>query len=245
MSEITQEQFVALEAAHGAGMVLVLSVGEDEFAFRRPSDADVEFAMDERDRGVLEWMEHALISCALCPATPHANAIPANKEDKPKITPELVAVRQRIQAIWAESPFCRDSVPLVWAQSCGWGQEIAQKALGGGKYELTVFSNAKMGAEEWSYKAAAMVLSGAQYEKLRKLGLAEGTAADRFAFTAAIGSFSGIDREEFARRYPFAVLGLGQLARALGSESRAVSVKKYNAGSAQQPGISTSTPANG
>lgn len=236
---ITQEQFSALEASHGIGMVLVLCVGNDEFAFRRPSDADVEFAMDERARGVGEWMEHALIGCVLCPEVPTANQV-----DNKTSCPELVAVREQIQAIWKEAPFCRDSVPLVWAQSCGWGQDIAQQPLGGGKYALTVSSDAKLGAEPWSYKASAKVLSGTQYERLRKLSLSEGNAADKFAFNGAILSLDGIDREEFAKRYPFAVLGLGQLARALGSENRAVSVKKFSSGSVPQPGDSTTTPAS-
>lgn len=236
---ITQEQFSALEASHGIGMVLVLFVGNDEFAFRRPSDADVEFAMDERARGVGEWMEHALIGCVLCPEVPTAN-----QADNKTSCPELVSVREQIQAIWKEAPFCRDSVPLVWAQSCGWGQDIAQQPLGGGKYALTVSSDTKLGAEPWSYKASAKVLSGTQYERLRKLSLSEGNAADKFAFNGAILSLDGIDREEFAKRYPFAVLGLGQLARALGSENRAVSVKKFSSGSVPQPGDSTTTPAS-
>jgi len=240
---ITQEQYAELEAVHGAGMVLVLSVGDDEFAFRRPSDTDVEFAMDERARGIGEWMEHALISCALCPEVPTANRAP-EKDVKPTSCPELVAVREQIQAIWKDAPFCRDSVPLVWAQSCGWGQDIAQQSLGGGKYALTVSSDTKLGAEPWSYKASAKVLSGTQYERLRKLSLSEGTAADKFAFNSSILSFDGIDREEFAKRYPFAVLGLGQLARALGSENRAVSVKKFSSGAALPPGDSTTTPAS-
>jgi len=236
---ITQEQFSALEASHGIGMVLVLSAGNDEFAFRRPSDADVEFAMDERARGVGEWMEHALIGCVLCPEVPTAN-----QADNKTSCPELVAVREQIQAIWKEAPFCRDSVPLVWAQSCGWGQDIAQQSLGGGKYTLTVSSDTKLGAEPWSYKASAKVLSGTQYERLRKLSLSEGNAADKFAFNGAILSLDGIDREEFVKRYQFAVLGLGQLARALGSENRAVSVKKFSSGSAPPLGGSTTTPAS-
>jgi len=240
---ITQEQFAALEAVHGTGMVLVLSVGDDEFAFRRPSDADVEFAMDERARGIGEWMEHALIGCVLCPEVPTANEAPV-KGVKPSVCSELVAVREQIQAIWKDAPFCRDSVPLVWAQSCGWGQEITQQSLGGGKYELIVSSDTKMGAEAWSYKASAKVLTGAQYERLRKLGLSDGIADDKYAFASSVVSFEGIDRDEFVKRYPFAVLGIGKLARALGSENRAVSVKKFSSGSAPQPGSSTDTPAS-
>lgn len=240
---ITQEQFAELESAHGAGMVLVLSVGDDEFAFRRPSEADVEFAMDERARGVGEWMEHALISCALSHDVPTVNRAPS-KDSKPVVCPELIAVREQIQAIWKEAPFCRDWVPLAFLHSCGLVPVIDQKPLGGGRYSVTIAGEKAMGSETWSYVAEGKVLSGNQYERLRKLSLSEGIGGDKFAFESGILSFAGIARDEFAKRYPFAVLALGQLVRAFGSESRAVSVKKFSSGSAPQPGNSTDTPAN-
>lgn len=257
MSEITKEQFDALEAIHGKNHVLILSIGEDEFAFRRPSEVDVDFALDEKERGSVEWMENALIGCVLCPSVPTANKAKKEKTEPTGPCPELAAIRAQIHAIWASAPLCRDTLPLAWFQSCGWNQSIDSKPLGQGKYEVRSASNTDLGAEEWTYSLTVRILTSVEYNHLRKLQLQEGVSAERFAFSKCVTLIRPVlssDPEvlgdamapsDFAALYPTAVIGIGRLVRSLGAESRSVSVKKFGAGSAQQPTTSTEKPLEG
>lgn len=251
MSEITKEQFDALEAIHGKNHVLILSIGEDEFAFRRPSEVDVDFALNEQERGGVEWMENALIGCVLCPSVPTANKAKKEKSEPTGPCPELAAIRAQIHAIWASAPLCRDTLPLAWFQSCGWNQSLASKPIGQGKYDVRSASNTDLGAEEWAYSLTVRILTSAEYNHLRKLQLQEGVSAERFAFSKCVTLIRPVlssDPEvlgdalapsDFAALYPAAVIGIGRLVRSLGAESRSVSVKKFGAGSAQQPTNST------
>lgn len=244
---ITQEQFEALEAAHGKNQVLVLSIGKDEFAFRRPNQIDADYALSDKDKGNLSWMEAALLSCALCPTKPTENKAPT--EGKAKYTrpecPELVEICSQIEAIWKEAPLCSDTLPLVWLQSCGYGTQIDSKKIGAGLYEVTVSSNPNLGADEWSYTLKARSLAKPQYEKLRKLQMEEDYAAEKYAFDVGVTEIAGISKAEFKSLYPFAPIGIGTLIRTLGAEARGVSVKKFGAGSAQQPTSSIEKPPLG
>lgn len=241
--QVSEEQIQALEVVHGSGMVVVLSVGEDEFAFRRPNEADVDFLLDAKEREDMRFLEDALVWCALCPDEPGAVT---GKSDK------LAAVKKELAALFAATPLLKDRVPLAWASECGWGAVLETERLSDSIHRLTarakLFDNQAaepqtiLGCSPWRVEVQATVLTVAQYDKLRKLDLQQGNASDRFAWKEAV---CGEGKAEIERLYPFLPVSMGSLIRGLGAQSlAAVSVKKRHPGQVPSRSRSTSESAS-
>jgi hypothetical protein len=241
--EITAEQFAALEEVHGQGMVVTLSVGEDDFAFRRPGENDVDLVLAGKAEVLLSYHEECAIRCLLAPEAPKVKNLPEEDVERPAAERQLlVAEKERMRALWAQAPFLRDAVGVGFAELCGWGLELASAPLGGGRYRITARTPARATVDgQIEVELTARVFTGAEYSEFRKRAMTspEGVA-ERYAWKTLVSSGN---KEEVARRYPYLVISVGQLLQTLGSEGKAVRPKAFGAGRAPQPGSSTESPA--
>lgn len=248
MREITAEQYAALEQVHGKDMVVLLTVGEDDVAFRRPTELDVDILLEAKGRGEHSYLEECAAGCLLSPEAPRAGvSVEANQRLPEAEQGALVTEKQRLRALWKSAPLLRDSVPMAWAELCGWGMSYEAKPLGGGRYRITARPNAHSAMDsEALVELTARVFSPHEYSEWRKKSQTEPEGhAERYAWRTLVEgpAGDGRSREEIARVHPFLPLGLGQATLpALGSEGRAVRPKKFGAGQAPQPGSTTSTP---
>ena len=242
MRKITQEQFSELEKVHGAGMVIPMEVGEDDFVFKRPTDLDLDLLLEQKDRGEHGYLEECCRHCILAPDAPRAGASTA--QDKlltPEEQAEIVAERQRLSGLWQAAPLLRDSVSLSWAELCGWGLSYDAAPTGGGQYQVSVRAGTHCRMDpELAIDLTARVFAPAEYSEWRKRKQAspEGVA-ERYAWDVLVQS---ANKNEVARLYPFVVLGAGgSVLPGLGSEGKRVTPKKFGAGQAPLLGSSTTS----
>jgi hypothetical protein len=237
---ITQEQVKQLEQYHGAGMVFVLCAGDDEFAFRRPSELDVDLALADRGAGKFTHHEECAIRCLLTVDAPAAGGAVVEKI----VAPELVAERLRLRALWKSAPFTRDSIGVGFAEVAGWNMECDAQAIGGGRYKITARSaeNSASGAD-LAIELTARILAPDEYSEQRKRGqtMPEG-AAERYCYSKQVDS---LNRDDVARLHPYLVIALGKtILPTLGSEGRSVRVKKFGAGQPPAPGSTSEKQAS-
>lgn len=247
--EITEQQFKGLEQHHGEGMVLVLTDGVDEYAFRRPSDHDVDLALDAKEQGRLNFHEECALRCVLSPAAPAAgkSAQPKQKGHPDDLLPAedraaIIAERERLQALWVEAPFMRDWIGVGLSQFAGWSCSFAAEPIGGGRYAIAVrgADRAPEGAEI-SLTLTARRFTPAEYAEHRKRSMTmEEGAAERYAWRTLIDS---ANKDEVARLYPYLVISIGVTLQSLGSEGRRLAAKKFLPGSPQAPGSTTAPQA--
>lgn len=248
MREITAEQFAALEQVHGKDMVVLLTVGEDDYAFKRPAEVDIDLLLEAKGRGEHNYLEECAAGCLLSPDAPRAGvSVEANKQLPEVERGALITEKQRLRALWMSAPLLRDSVPMAWADLCGWGLSYDAKPLGGGRYGVTARPGKHSSMDPAILvELTARVFSPHEYAEWRKKSQTEPEGhAERYAWRTLVegAAGDGRSRDEIARTQPFLVLGLGQSTLpALGSEGRAVRPKKFGAGRAPQPGSTTSTP---
>ena len=236
---ISEQQIEALEAVHGPDMVVVLTVGDEEFAFRRPSAADVDFMLDAKERGNTSFIENACTSCALCPDEPGAEV---------GTSPALAAVKAKLAALFVANPYLKDTIPIAWASECGWYAIITPELIGPGLYRVACgpkpseqTDQTACGCSMWSASIQVRKLTVAQYDKLRKLDLQGGNEAERQAWKDAA---TGDNKAEIERLYPFLPVSIGTIIRTLGDKPTAVSVKKRHAGSAPAQSPSSEKPSD-
>lgn len=238
---ITEEQVKQLEQHHGQGMVFVLCAGDDEFAFRRPSDLDIDLALADLGAGKFTHHEECAIRCLLA-----ADASAAGGAVADKITPpELVAERLRLRALWKAAPFTRDNISVGFAEMVGWNMECDAQNIGGGRYKITARTQeASQYGADISVELTARILTPEEYSEQRKRGqtMNEG-AAERYCYAKQVDS---PNRDEVARLYPYLPIALGKtILPTLGSEGRSVRVKKFGAGQPPAPGSTSETQADG
>lgn len=237
---ITAEQVTQLEQHHGEGMVFVLCAGDDEFAFRRPSELDVDLALADMGAGKFTHHEECAIRCLLTHAAPAAGGAVVDKI----VPPELVAERMRLRALWKAAPFTRDSIGVGFAEVGGWNLECDAQAIGGGRYKIIARTpeNSPSGAG-LAIELTARILAPEEYSEQRKRGqtMPEG-AAERYCYAKQVDS---PNRDEVARLHPYLVIALGKtILPTLGSEGRSVRVKKFEAGQRPAPGSTSETQAD-
>lgn len=241
MRTYTEQQIESFEQHHGKGMVLVFTVGEDEYAFRRLSDLDVDLALADKEAGKVSFHEDAAIRCVLTADAPHAGVSGGDaklgKEDVALIAKE----RARLALEWKHAAMMRDAIGQALAMQCGYHWTIAQKALGADAHQLTAALSAEF--SEVSGEADLVDLTARswgdrEYNEFRTLNTtgAEGEA-ERYAFGKLITS---ANKTDVARAYPWLVIAIGKYLQTLGM-SKAVRLKKSRSGQAPQPGTSTST----
>lgn len=238
MREITEQQYRDLEAHHGQGMVVVMYCGDDEFAFRRPAQLDVDLVLADKAAGRFTFHEDCAIRCLLSPEAPAAGGPVADKV----VPTELVAERLRMRALWKEAPLTRDTLTMGLAERCGWHPTIDATALGGGRYRITAKSAGSAITErDIDISFEARILAPEEYTELRmrQQTMPEG-AAERYAWAKQVDASV---RDALARLYPYLVIGVGNVLQTLGSEGRTVRVKKFGGGQAGQPGSTTETQA--
>lgn len=251
MRAISQEQFAALEAVHGVGMVVPVSVGEDDLVFRRPTELDIDILLEAKGRGEHNYLEECAASCLLAPEAPRAGVSVAANGALPKEEQDaLIEEKGRLRALWQSAPLLRDMISMGYAELCGWGMAYESAPLGGGRYRVLARAGKHAAMDpELSVEIMARVFTPHEYAEWRKLSQTQPEGcAERFAWRNLVEGTAacGRSREEIARTYPFLVLGLGQSSLpALGSEGRAVRPKKFAAGAAQPPGDSTKKPSQG
>lgn len=244
MSEVTQEQFEALEKAHGAGMVRVLTVADEDFAFRVPTKNDVALLIDASERKVPSALEECAMRCLLCPAVPTANrGTVEGSEEKAAAAPapqELVAERQRLQARYAQSEFYRDWIAKEFLASVGHGWRVEDpRKLTTGQYEITCISRSD---ESERVTLVARKMSAAHYAAYRRSIVEHSTDSAAICWKACIVS---VERDGVASRLPILVETLESVLVSLGTDGGTVAVKKFGNGPAPQPGTSTLPPAGG
>lgn len=246
MRKITEQQFAELEKVHGAGMVIPMEIGEDDFVFRRPTELDLDILLEQKDRGEHSYLEECCKHCILAPDAPRAGVDTA--QDKlltPEEQAEIVAERQRLSGLWKAAPLLRDSVSLSWAELCGWGMSYDATPAGGGQYHVAVRAGTHCRMEpDAALDLTARVFSPLEYSEWRKRKQAspEGVA-ERYAWDTLVQSGN---KNDIARTYPFVVLGAGgSVLPGLGSEGKTVRPKKFGSGLSPLPGSTTSTQSKG
>lgn len=240
--EITAAQFAALEEVHGAGMVVTLSVGDVDFAFRRPSEHDVDLALASKAEGLLSFHEECAVRCLLAPDAPKVKNIPEEDAERPSAERQLlVQEKEHMRALWKAAPVLRDAVGVGFAEMCGWNLELAPAPLGGGRYRVTARTSARSTILSGiDVELTARVFKESEYSEFRKRSLtAPEGVAERYAWRTLVDSEN---KGEVERRYPYLVIAVGQLLQTLGSEGKAVRPKAFGAGRAPQPGSSTGSP---
>lgn len=233
--EITQEAYAELERSHGVGNVIVLTVADEDFAFRRPSRVDVELTLEARDRKEGAMLEQCAIRCLLAPAAPSANVAEAKE-----VGPEIVAERERLAGMFARSQFYRDWVGTEFVTHCGWLWQADCETAAGGLYEIKCRPSEKSTCDE-SATLTARRLTAQEYATYRRKNILGESDASRFVFNACITS---ANKTEVATRYPFLVEDICTALVSLGSEGGAVRAKKFKP-SETAPGTSTAPPAGG
>lgn len=241
--EITEAQYRELEKHHGEGMVLVLSDGVDEYAFRRPNQLDVDLALAAKEQGLLNFHEECALRCVLAADAPTAGK---SVKDDDRLSAEdraaIIAERNRLQALWTDAPFMRDWIGVGLSQFAGWACSFSSEATGGGRYAITVSGADKAPAgAEICVKLTARRFTATEYAEHRKRSLTmEDGAAERYAWRTLIDS---PNKGEVERLYPYLVIGIGTTLQSLGSEGKRLAAKKFPPGSAQAPGSSTEPQA--
>lgn len=232
--EITEEQYAALEQSHGPGNIIVLTVADEDFAFRRPSRVDVDLTLEAHERKEGAALEQCAIRCLLAPAAPAANAA-----DAKAVAPEVVAERERLSGMFSRSQFYRDWVGLEFATHCGWNWRANVEPSSSG-YTIDCHPDDKEACDE-SAKLTARRLSAQEYATYRRKMILGESDASRYVFGACITS---ANKAEVAQRYPFLVEGICTALAALGVEGGRVRAKKFKP-SGTAPGTSTPPPAEG
>lgn len=243
MSEVTQDQFEALEKAHGAGMVRVLTVAGEDFAFRVPTKNDVALLMEAKERKDPAALEECARRCLLCAAVPSANrGSIEGSEEKAAALPvpvELVAERQRLQSLYAQSQFYRDWIAQSFLGAVGYGWRIEDpKRLDSGHYEIKCCASKADDAERVTLLARKM--SAAQYADYRRALVEQQHDLAARCWCACI---TNAGRDDIARRLPILVEALENVLVSLGTDGGTVALKKFGSGQAQEPGNSTPPPA--
>ena len=251
--QITEQNVRDLEQHHGTG-IIVLSVGDQDFAFRRPTETEVSYALAAQANNSPNYLEDLALGCLLSAAAPQAgtpagvgadgSAIPRNAGVSADDKALLVTEKERLEALWEAGQFYRDAISGQFAFECGWALEVDGKPIGGGTYEIALASslNAKRVGADLNLKVTATKASRPIYDKYKQLELNgnEGEP-ERYLWDKLV---QAQDKGEIARLYPFAVIALGRFLPGLGCDQGTVRVKKFSAGPAPVPGISTEPPAS-
>lgn len=234
---ITEEQVAELEQHHGQGMVVVLSVGAMDFAFRRLTENDVDLVLHGLENKLYSAHEEAAMRCILSVNAPSANlAVDLSKGgDKTKIaicTPEIIAERELLASLWAQAPIVRDTIGQELAKACGWHWYLSADPIGGGRYRVSANSEEEMTADDDSVSLTCSVLAPRQYEEQRKRMVTQPEGSyQRYNFRTCIEG-----GDEVARLYPYLPIAIGGMIPGLGGEGKAVRRKKFKSGSLTQLG---------
>jgi len=238
----TNEQIQAFEEHHGAGMVVVFTVGEDEYAFRRLSVLDVDLALAAKTEQKVNFHEEAAIRCVLTADAPHAGKSGEDSKLDKDALAALVAERTRLALEWKDAAMMRDMIGQGLAQACGWHWSAKLSTLGGGQHQITA-TLATDYQEMYGLDAPPVVIEARgwtdrEYDEYRSLtALGADGEAERYAFGRLITS---ANKTEVERLYPYLPIALGKYLQALGV-TKAVRLKKSRSGQAPQPGNTTST----
>jgi hypothetical protein len=240
--QITEQQFAALEQYHGQGMIIILTVGGEDFAFRRPNQDQVNHALEAQANDIDTYREELARLCVVSAAMPDAGAegAPVTAEARAALTAE----KERLDALWESAQSFRDEVSIPFAWSCGSSPQLDSTPLGGGRYKLTLTPNssaAEFGVDWGPIEIVARKPSRPDYDdfKRKKITGAEGEA-ELLLWSRLVES---ANKADVARMFPFAAVATGNFLPTLGSDGRSVRVKKFGSGPALPPGSSTSTPA--
>lgn len=246
--QITLEQVQELEQHHGKGIV-VLTVGDDDFAFRRPTETEVSYALGEQAAGAVRFLENLALRCVVAVEAPRAGQ-PAKMGADGKALPDgvsgdekaaLVAEKGRLEFLWQDAQEFRDSLPTLFCAACGGNPVVVSTLLPDGRYELQVSSNTNVTdwIEPWTFTVTARRPVAAQFDEYRRLKTLGGDGdAPRYLWNKLVESSAKAD---LARLYPFAVIAAGDELSGLGVNGRSVRVKKFSSGHAPEPGDSGST----
>jgi hypothetical protein len=248
MREISEEQVQQLEKFHGSGMVVVLSVGDDDFAFRRLRQVDVDLVLEGLAAQQYAAHEQMAVNSALCVEAPAAGQSPELDKTLPKEQQEaIVSERMRLAGLFSQANLLRDWVGMGLAQACGFGAQVQCDPQPGDVYKITASSASdekSVAGDTWTLSVSARKLTAKEYAEVRRLRMvgSEG-ASERYAWKQAV---SGPNKDEVARLYPYAVIGIGRSIDTLGAEGfgKGVRVKKFKAGSQDPPGTSGEQPAS-
>jgi hypothetical protein len=246
--QITLEQLQELERHHGKGIV-VLSVGDDDFAFRRPTDAEVSYSLGEQSAGAVRFLENLALRCAVCPAAPRAGQPVKNGADGKPLPDGLSGDEKtalsdekgRLEALWADAQEFRDSIPALFSLSCGGNPDVQSSSSGADRYAVVVSSNPAVRdeIEPWTFSVIARRPNAMHFDEYRKReALGSEGDSQRYLWDKLVES---PEKAEFARLYPFAVVAAGRELARLGVNGRSVRVKKFDSGQAPEPGSSGST----
>lgn len=236
----SDEQVAEFERHHGNGMVLVFTVGEDEYAFRRLSELDVNMALADGEAGKFTGGEQAAIRCVLTADAPHAGKSGEGAKLAPEDVAALVKERERLTLEWKAAPFIRDMIGSTLAWQCGYHWAPTQEAIGGGVHRLTFTLSEELAGEGAgdSVEVSARSWTEQEYDEYRRLlSLGADGDAERYAYGKLITS---PNKDEVQRRYQWLVLGVGKCLQMLGV-TKAVRLKKSGNGQAPKPGNSTTT----
>lgn len=228
MREISEAQFVALEAEHGEDRVLVVQDpdgGCDEFAFRRFSEADATQILQWEADGRADCLALGMRLALLCPGAPRAGKGPAadlklSKDEQATRTSE----KARLDAALRLGPAQADILALQVARACGygWGYELDPSDPS----FLIVKPRTGIGQsfDPETYALRVRPFSEKEYAEYRRLSLHGGAGEDdRYAFGVAV---SGDDKDSLAKQFAFLPVAVGKIIPGLGA-SRGVTLKKF------------------
>lgn len=251
--QIIEKHVRELEQHHGVG-VIVLSVGDQDFAFRRPTNTEVSYALTAQANKAPNYLEDLALGCLLTAAAPRAgtpagvgadgSAIPKNVGVSAEDKALLIEEKERLEALWEAGQFYRDAIAGQFAFACGWAVDVGSKPIGGGRYELSLTStdNAKAIGADLALTVIAAKPSRPIYDKHKQLELnGDAGESERYLWDKLV---QHPEKAELARLYPFAVIALGRFLPSLGCDQGMVRVKKFCAGQAPAPGTSTEPPAS-
>ena len=93
--QITEQNVRELEQHHGTG-IIVLSVGDQDFAFRRPTETEVSYALAAQAKGSVNFLEDLALGCLLSIEAPRAGT-PAriDSEGRPVPAASMRAARKK------------------------------------------------------------------------------------------------------------------------------------------------------
>lgn len=236
--QVTQEQLDTLEKVHGS--VIPLSVGDADFVFRRPSDLNVDIALEAKGRGDLNFHEEMAVCCLLCPEAPEMGISVEQNTARPKDEQDaLKETKLRLRALWQRAPFLRDWLSLTFAEHCGWGAVYESAPVGPGLYRVTARARPDgIPAEDFPpIVINARVFSREEYSEYRRRSQLEPEgSAERYAWRVLVDA---PNKAELARQYPYLVVGIGKsVLPTLGSEGIKVGKKKFAGGPPNSPGES-------
>jgi hypothetical protein len=236
--QISYEQFQLLELNHGKGMVTILSIGDDDFVFRKPSTMQVSHALECQAKGILGFREEITMGCVVSADLPSAGVAGQKKDAEDKEV--LAGEKERLGSILESAQSFRDDLSIQFAWTCGSSPRLDCEALGNERYKLTLRPNSNAEDLDIAWGPVELIARKAtrpEYNKYRQLNV-EGTEgeAELFLWDKLIESANKADT---ARLYPFAVIAIGGFLPTLGSDGRSVRIKKFSAGPAPEPGSST------